>query len=150
MTTPMSSLAVWPGFATKKKDTQTRKSWGDNDKWLTTNGGVFVNGVTPDFQISEEVVAADAKVYSQMWLKHPAYKVTLASSQKDADKDGDGMIDQNEFDTLMASSGFTGSNTAALFASIDADGGKPLVLSSSMAIVRAASTRERKSAGSPA
>ena len=122
MTTPMSSLAVWPGFATKKKDTQTRKSWGDNDKWLTTNGGVFVNGVTPDFQISEEVVAADAKVYSQMWLKHPAYKVTLASSQKDADKDGDGMIDQNEFDTLMASSGFTGSNTAALFASIDADG----------------------------
>ena len=35
-------------------------------------------------------------------------------------------------------------------ASIDADGGKPLVFSSSMAIVRAASTSARKSAGKPA
>ena len=57
-----------------------------------------------------------------MWLKHPAYKMTLASTQKGVDANNDGLIDKDEFKDLLAASGYKGAAAAALFASIDKDG----------------------------
>ena len=120
MTTPMANLAVWPGFARGEKKPKDKTML--NDKWLMTNGGAFVAGATPDFMVTESTIKSEANLASQMWLKHPAYKITLASLQKGADANNDGVIDHDEFKGLLASSGYTGSSADALFASIDSDG----------------------------
>ena len=67
-------------------------------------------------------VQKEANTTANMWLRHPAYKMTLAALQKGADADGDGLIDAEEFKTLLKDSGYGGAAYASLFARIDADG----------------------------
>ena len=125
MTTPMSSLAIWPGFRTaQQKDASKKQATPGmgNDRWLMTNGGAFIEGVTPDFKVTEQTAAADAQLAANMWLKHPAYKMTLVSTQAGADADNDGLIDKEEFKALLSAAGYKGGSAQALFAQIDADG----------------------------
>ena len=75
-----------------------------------------------DFKISREMVEKDAKINANMWLRHPAYKMTLASAREGADADGDGLIDREEFKALLQASGYTGGAIQKIFATIDADG----------------------------
>ena len=127
MTSSWSSLAVWPGFARAKKDHgqfMERVSW-TNDKWLRgTSGGKFVDGATPDFKATKESTASDAALAAKQWLGHPAYKMTLASTQKSVDLDNDGLIDRQEFRALMEASGYRGARADELFQKIDDGDGK--------------------------
>ena len=113
----ISSTRVWPGFAKDTRDTKENRTQAamSNHKFLTTNQ-------QPDFKVTRADVEADAHVTSQMWLKHPAYKMTLASVQQGADADNDGLINAQEFRDLLDASGYTGAGAAALFSQIDADG----------------------------
>jgi hypothetical protein len=126
MTTPLSSLAIWPGFAKDTKPVRpldrSAALTGSNDKWLTTNGGAFVEGATPDFVVSGETVQADAALAAKMWLKHPSYKMTLAATQQGVDVNNDGLIDKDEFKELLAASGYRGAAAAELFRQMDKDG----------------------------
>ena len=85
-----------------------------NDSWLQTKS-------TPDFQVTPAHIEKDAKLYASMWLRHPAYKMTLDAVQKIADTNDDGEIDRQEFRTLLQASGYTGGTADALFTSIDVD-----------------------------
>jgi len=108
---------VWPGFvkrATTDDGSRTRAAMS-NDKWLRGEAG-------PAFEVTPATSASDGKGVAQVWMRHPAYKMTLASSQRGADANDDGVIDHDEFRSLLSSSGYTGSKAAELFAKIDADG----------------------------
>ena len=119
----MANLAIWPGFARAKKgNSTTQNALSANDKWLMTNGGAFVPGATPDFKVTRETTEADAQLFAQMWLKHPAYRMMLPSTHKAADTDGDGQISAEEFKTMLSDSGYTGASAASIFQQIDKDG----------------------------
>ena len=75
-----------------------------------------------DFKVTREDIEKDAKVNAKMWLRHPAYKMTLASAREGADADGDGLIDREEFKALLQASGYSGGAIQKIFAQIDADG----------------------------
>lgn len=129
MSSSFGNMAIWPGF---RKNGMPEKNvgplgrgaalTGQNDKWLLTNGGAFVEGATPDFVVDNAMVEKDAAITAQMWLQHPAYKMTLAATQKGVDANNDGLIDKNEFKDLLAASGYKGAAAADLFAQIDKDG----------------------------
>lgn len=85
-----------------------------NDPWLQTK-------TSPDFQVTPALVEKDAKLFADMWLRHPAYKMTLDSVQKVADTNADGEIDRQEFRMLLQASGYTGGTADALFTQIDVD-----------------------------
>ena len=107
---------VWPGFRKVVKSNEDQKLAGmSNDKWLR-------GGEPPDFVVTPEVVAHHAAVTASMWIKHPAYKMTLASVQQGVDANNDGLIDTEEFKALLEAAGYKGGGAAALFAQIDADG----------------------------
>lgn len=111
-----SSVRVWPGFATKKKDNFlpgfgpiTHTAGGKSDGYL-------------DFTATKEKIEADAKLTADMWIRAPPNKMTLASVQTGVDANNDGLIDTDEFKQLLQASGYKGGNADAIFAQIDADG----------------------------
>ena len=109
---------VWPGFARKSAPNNNLRAGDEttgNEKWLS-------GGPIPDFEVTAETINDEARLAAKLWIRHPAYKMTLASSQKGADADGDGVIDQQEFRDLLAQSGYKGTNVNNIFAEIDADG----------------------------
>ena len=110
----MTSM-MWPGFARSPKAKDSTNALLTNHKWLSS-------GTTPDFVVTPEMIEADAHLTSQMWVKHPAYKVSLPTLQKEADANDDGVIDADEFKAMLQSSGYKSVSAAALFSSIDADG----------------------------
>ena len=70
-----------------------------------------------------ETIVADANSTAQAWLKHPANAMQLPSLQKAHDEDGDGLIDANEFKSLLTAAGAgTGVNASILFDQMDSDG----------------------------
>eukprot|EP00325_Prymnesiales_sp_UTEX-LB-985_P028017 CAMPEP_0174728578 /NCGR_PEP_ID=MMETSP1094-20130205/51969_1 /TAXON_ID=156173 /ORGANISM="Chrysochromulina brevifilum, Strain UTEX LB 985" /LENGTH=115 /DNA_ID=CAMNT_0015930529 /DNA_START=25 /DNA_END=372 /DNA_ORIENTATION=+ len=86
-----------------------------NDPWLSTR-------TFPDFKVTASTISTDAKIAAGMWLNHPAYTMTLSASRQAADTNQDGMIDRQEFRSLMQNSGYKGSSADVIFQSIDKDG----------------------------
>jgi hypothetical protein len=74
--------------------------------------------------LSEEMIMDEASATAKAWLKHPANKMQLSSFKKEHDTDGDGLISQNEFSSLLkaAGSNSSGTDAAALFNFMDKDG----------------------------
>jgi len=68
-----------------------------------------------------------AKRTATQWLSNPTNKMQLPSSVTAADADGDGLIDKEEFATLLAQAGGRG-NVEKLFAEVDADGDGELTM----------------------
>ena len=86
-----------------------------NHHFLSTNSFL-------DIKVTQATAEEDARCAKNMWLRHPANKMTLAAVQKDVDANNDGLIDQDEFRSLLGVAGYTGGNADALFSQIDADG----------------------------
>ena len=111
----VAAMAVWPGYATAKKQTTDLNAGMSNHKWLVSN-------TTPNFKVTYAATVADASTAANMWLKHPAYKMTLASTLSTADANQDGQIDRREFASLLSTAGYKGSSAETLFAQLDKDG----------------------------
>ena len=115
-----SESARWAGFAKTKGlaaggPGDIRNQFSMDRKWAGTQEML-------DFKVTREDIEKDAKVNAKMWLRHPAYKMTLASAREGADADGDGLIDREEFKALLQASGYSGGAIQKIFAQIDADG----------------------------
>ena len=119
----MPGYSTFPAFAlAAERDRVASKINGNLSLRTNDSESFLVSGQPASFKVTKETADSDAQLAAQMWLKHPAYKMTLASSRKDADVNNDGLIDQQEFRDLLQSTGYHGGNSDALFAKIDADG----------------------------
>ena len=78
----MASRTVWPGFVKVKKIDHRMSVAMANDKWLT-------GGPLPDFERTNATTEKEAQVAADMWLRHPAYKMTLAAVQQGVDANND-------------------------------------------------------------
>jgi hypothetical protein len=118
----LTTLSVWPGFARRDKDNSlpgfARKDADGN----AINAFSDDPANARDFKVTPESVKKDANLAAQMWLRHPAYRMTLTALQKGADANDDGLIDTEEFKTLLKDAGYKGGAAEALFARIDKDG----------------------------
>ena len=73
---------MWPGFVKVKKIDHRMSVAMANDKWLT-------GGPLPDFERTNATTEKEAQVAADMWLRHPAYKMTLAAVQQGVDANND-------------------------------------------------------------
>ena len=72
--------------------------------------------------VTDDTIVDNASSTAAAWMKHPANKMQLPSLQKHHDTDGDGLIDKDEFKTLLADAGAAGADASALFNAMDVDG----------------------------
>ena len=75
------------------------------------------SGIMPWWGDSTE----EANNVSAAWLKHPANRLQLPGLQKAHDTDGDGLIDTEEFKSLLKAAG-SSADASILFEAMDADG----------------------------
>ena len=106
-------MSTWPGF-NRKKTTNYLPGFGP----ITSRNTAEI----VDFELTSDVVQADAEQTAKIWMRATQNKMTLSSVRKGADANNDGLIDASEFKALMAASGYKGSAQDRLFAQIDQDG----------------------------
>lgn len=118
------ALRLWPGYVTTpKKPAHVLHASMSNHKWLVSGVGGHHSAIDtlPDFKVTPSTAASDARVTAGSWVRHPSYKITLLGTQKMVDANNDGLIDRNEFTSLLRSSGYMGDNMNALWATLDKD-----------------------------
>ena len=113
-------IGVAPRPSTYKKPVSIPTATSHEEAWLVK--GKIPNGGSDHLAwVTPETIVDDATSVAQAWMKRPVNKMQLTSLQKEHDTDGDGLIDQQEFQSLLKAAG-SGTDAAILFDAMDTDG----------------------------